>query len=158
MVSLLNSRTTSLNVSMTSCVDLISLFLNPLLRISFHICSMGFISGVLAGRWKNTIFFGMTRSFLDLCQLARSKQSSISSSGNFSDNAFRKMFIFSELLFSKTRNMLSPSMGIPRRTQFYTAELFETVQQGAFWAVPSNAPVLWFCQNWLHPRTLSGLS
>ena len=31
---------------------------NPRFRISFHICSMGFISGVYGGMWKRIIFSG----------------------------------------------------------------------------------------------------
>ena len=41
-------------------------FRKPRFRISFQICSIGFISGVYGGIWKSTIFSG-TSSVPDLC-------------------------------------------------------------------------------------------
>ena len=52
---------------------------NPRLRISFQICSMGFISGVYGGMWKRTIFSGNSRP-ADLCHAAPSQQSNMISS------------------------------------------------------------------------------
>ncbi len=52
---------------------------NPRLRISFQICSMGFISGVYGGMWKRTIFSGNS-SPVDLCHAAPSQQSNMISS------------------------------------------------------------------------------
>ena len=47
-------------------------FRNPLKRISFQICSIGFISGVYGGMWKMDIFSGIFNAF-DLCQAAPSQ-------------------------------------------------------------------------------------
>ncbi|CIZ67250.1 phosphotransferase system sugar-specific EII component [Streptococcus pneumoniae] len=49
----------------------ISLFLNPRLRISFHTCSMGFISGVYGGINAKSILVGIFK-VLDLCHIALS--------------------------------------------------------------------------------------
>ena len=46
-----------------------TLFRKPRFRISFQICSIGFISGVYGGIWKSTIFSG-TSSVPDLCHAA----------------------------------------------------------------------------------------
>jgi len=46
-------------------------FRKPDFLISFHICSIGFISGVYGGIPTNFMFFGTFKSF-DLCQLALS--------------------------------------------------------------------------------------
>ena len=54
-------------------------FRKPRFRISFQICSMGFISGVYGGMRKRTIFSGNSR-VADLCQAAPSQQSSMISS------------------------------------------------------------------------------
>ena len=69
---------------------------NPRFRISFHICSMGFISGVYGGMWKRMIFSGNS-SPPDLCHAAPSQQSKIMSSENRSDNFLRKMFMHTVL-------------------------------------------------------------
>jgi len=53
----------------------------PRFRISFQICSIGFISGVYGGMWKRTIFSGNS-SFADLCHTAPSQQSSMTSSAH----------------------------------------------------------------------------
>ena len=64
----------------------------PILRSSFHICSMGFISGVYVGMKKRRMFSGM-RSELALCQAAPSQQRRIISSWNFFDISSKKMFM-----------------------------------------------------------------
>ena len=61
--------TTLLRVAKTS-------FRNPLKRISFQICSIGFISGVYGGMWKIEIFSGICNP-LDLCQAAPSQHKRI---------------------------------------------------------------------------------
>lgn len=57
---------------------------NPRFRISFQICSMGFISGVYGGMWKRTMFSGNSNP-PDLCHAAPSQQSNIMSSEYCSD-------------------------------------------------------------------------
>lgn len=69
---------------------------NPRLRISFQICSIGFISGVYGGIWKRTIFSGNSNP-TDLCHAAPSQQSNMMSSEYCSDNCFRKIFMHAVL-------------------------------------------------------------
>ncbi|CTP24906.1 hypothetical protein ERS069955_02532, partial [Streptococcus pneumoniae] len=56
---------------MTSSKVRKALFLNPRLRISFHTCSMGFISGVYGGINAKPILVGIFK-VLDLCHIALS--------------------------------------------------------------------------------------
>lgn len=67
-------------------------FRKPRLRISFQICSIGFISGVYGGIWKSTIFSG-TSSVPDLCHAAPSQHNRMVSCGNCLDNSRRNRFI-----------------------------------------------------------------
>ena len=62
---------------------------NPRFRISFQICSMGFISGVYGGMWKRIMFSGNCRP-PDWCHAAPSQQSNMMSSEYRSDNSFQK--------------------------------------------------------------------
>ncbi|CKB67211.1 transposase [Streptococcus pneumoniae] len=57
--------------AMTSSKVRKALFLNPRLRISFHTCSMGFISGVYGGINAKPILVGIFK-VLDLCHIALS--------------------------------------------------------------------------------------
>ena len=59
----------------------------PRFRISFQICSMGFISGVYGGIWNSSIFFGISKA-PDLCHAAPSQHSRITSS-LYSSDKFR---------------------------------------------------------------------
>ena len=63
-------------------------FANPAARISRHICSIGFISGVYGGIKSSLMFSGNFNSF-DLCQLALSPIKNSISFGYFSDNFLR---------------------------------------------------------------------
>lgn len=64
----------------------------PRLRISFQICSIGFISGVYGGIWNRTILSGNSNP-ADLCHAAPSQQRRIISSLYFSDSCFKKIFM-----------------------------------------------------------------
>ena len=77
-------------------------FRNPRLRISFQICSMGFISGVYGGMGKRIMFSGNSNP-PDLCHAAPSQQSNIMLSEYCSDNFFRKIFIQTALLFLRPK-------------------------------------------------------
>ena len=55
-------------------------FLKPRLRISFQICSIGFISGVYGGMKARVIRSGITKE-ADLCHIAPSHTNRIRSSG-----------------------------------------------------------------------------
>ena len=83
---------------------------NPRLRISFQICSIGFISGVHGGIWKRTIFSGNSNP-TDLCHAAPSQQSNMMSSEYCSDNCFRKIFMHAVLQYGMTRKYPSPVNG-----------------------------------------------
>ena len=82
----------------------------PRFRISFQICSIGFISGVYGGMWKRIMFSGNSKS-PDLCHAAPSQQSSIMSSEYCSDNLFRKIFMHTVLQSGMTRKY--PSTALP---------------------------------------------
>ncbi len=67
-------------------------FLNPRRRSPFHICSIGYISGVYGGIKNRRIFSGMQR-MPDLCQAAPSQQRRIMSSGYCFVKWLRKKFM-----------------------------------------------------------------
>lgn len=78
--------------SITSESELNTSFLNPIERICFQICSMGFISGVYGGIDRSFIFSGQRNAF-DLCQAAPSHTSSITSFGNCIESFSRNTFV-----------------------------------------------------------------
>ena len=78
-MSVVNKFMVSHNLSITSLSVLNTSFLNPIERICFHICSMGFISGVYGGICPILMFFGMSNPF-DLCHAAPSHINNIISS------------------------------------------------------------------------------
>lgn len=80
---------------------------NPLLRISFQICSIGFISGVYGGMNVKWIFSGISSPF-DLCHLAPSQTSRISSSGNAFAISHRNTFMQTVSQYGSTRKNPSP--------------------------------------------------
>ena len=71
MVSLDNEQIVSQSLSTTFWSDLKTSFLKPCFLISFHICSIGFISGVYGGIKTSSIFSGILNE-PDLCQAAPS--------------------------------------------------------------------------------------
>ena len=82
----------------------------PVIRSSFQICSMGFISGVYGGMKNNSMFSGIW-SLLDLCHAAPSQHSRIRSSGYCLDSSSRNMFIQVELQYGITRKQELPVTG-----------------------------------------------
>ena len=80
---------------------------NPRFRISFQICSMGFISGVAGGRKMRRMFSGIT-SALDVCQDALSPTRIIRSFGYLFDNSRRNTFMHSVLQYGIMRKNESP--------------------------------------------------
>ena len=82
-------RTTFSSVAKTS-------LRKPILRSSFHICSIGFISGVYGGIEISSILWGTFKDF-DLCQAAPSQQSRIISSGNCFESSPKYTFMQSVL-------------------------------------------------------------
>ena len=87
-----------------------TLFRKPRLRISFQICSIGFISGVYGGIWKSTILSG-TSSVPDLCHAAPSQHIRMVSWGNCLDNSRRNRFMHTVLQQGITRKQDSPVSG-----------------------------------------------
>ena len=73
----------------TSSSELNTSFLNPMERICFQICSIGFISGVYGGIERSCIFSGQRNAF-DLCHAAPSHTNRIISSGYCSEGFFKK--------------------------------------------------------------------
>ena len=84
--------------------------LKPRFLISFHICSIGFISGVYGGIKISSIFSGILNE-PDLCQAAPSHANMILSLGNVFDNSSKNTFIHSVLQYGITRKQLSPVSG-----------------------------------------------
>ena len=79
----------------------------PILRSSFQICSMGFISGVYGGMKKSSILSGTQRDPA-LCHAAPSQHKRIMSSGYFFDSSCKNMFIQTVLQFGIIRKLESP--------------------------------------------------
>ena len=78
----------------TSSSELNTSFLNPIERICFQICSMGFISGVYGGIERSCIFSGQRNAF-DLCHAAPSHTNRIISSGYCSESFSRNILVHS---------------------------------------------------------------
>ena len=110
MTSLVNSMTVSQRGSTTFSSVWEASFRNPLFRISFQICSMGFISGVYGGIDSSCIFSGTIRP-LDLCHAAPSQHRKIISSAYVSERVFRNTFIHAVLQYGSTRKRPSPEIG-----------------------------------------------
>ena len=85
-------------------------FLKPIFLISFHICSIGFSSGVYGGIKISSMFSGIFNE-PDLCQAAPSQTNMILSRGNVFDNSFKNKFIQSVLQYGITTKQLSPVSG-----------------------------------------------
>ena len=83
---------------------------NPILRSSFQICSIGFISGVYGGM-KNSSMFSGTQREPALCQAAPSQHRQIISFGYCLDNSDRKIFIQTVLQYGMIRKQDSPVRG-----------------------------------------------
>ena len=85
-------------------------FRKPRFRISFQICSIGFISGVYGGIQKSTMFSG-TSNVPDLCHAAPSQHIRMVSCGNCLDTSRRNRFIHTVLQQGMTRKQDSPVKG-----------------------------------------------
>ena len=82
----------------------------PILRSSFQICSIGFISGVYGGIKNSSMLFG-TQSDPALCHAAPSQQRRMMSSGYCFDNSSRKIFMHAVLQYGIMRKQDSPVKG-----------------------------------------------
>ena len=89
MVCLASAEIVSQSLSMTLVRLAKTSLRKPHLRISFQICSIGFISGVYGGMWNSTIFSGIS-SVPDLCHAAPSQHSRMISSGYSLDSPMQK--------------------------------------------------------------------
>ena len=94
----------------TSSSELNTSFLNPIERICFQICSMGFISGVYGGIERSCIFSGQRNAF-DLCHAAPSHTNRIISSGYCSESFSRNILLHSVSQFGIVKKKLSPLRG-----------------------------------------------
>ena len=70
-ISVVNKHMVSHKRSITAESESNTSFLNPIERICFQICSIGFISGVYGGMERSCIFSGQRNAF-DLCHAAPS--------------------------------------------------------------------------------------
>ena len=94
----------------TSSSELNTSFLNPIERICFQICSMGFISGVYGGIERSCIFSGQRNAF-DLCHAAPSHTNRIISSGYCSESFSRNILVHPVSQFGIVKKKLSPLRG-----------------------------------------------
>ena len=94
----------------TSSSELNTSFLNPIERICFQICSMGFISGVYGDIERSCIFSGQRNAF-DLCHAAPSHTNRIISSGYCSESFSRNILVHSVSQFGIVKKKLSPFRG-----------------------------------------------
>lgn len=94
----------------TSSSELNTSFLNPIERICFQICSMGFISGVYGGMERSCMFSGHFNAF-DLCHAAPSHTSRMMSSGNRLESSAKNTFVHPVSQFGMVRKKLSPFSG-----------------------------------------------
>ena len=126
----------------------------PRFRISFQICSIGFISGVYGGIWKRKMFFGSSNPW-DLCHAAPSQQSKIISSGYcvskrcsytpYCNKAWRERIHYRSVAPRLRRHSDTPGYG-------------GRAQWGGYLSRTSSISACWFAQIQLHPETLSGSS
>ena len=93
-ISVVNKHMVSPKRSITAESESNTSFLNPIERICFQICSMGFISGVYGGIERSCIFSGQRNAF-DLCHAAPSHTNRIISSGYCSESFSRNILVHS---------------------------------------------------------------
>ena len=93
-----------------SSSELNTSFLNPMERICFQICSIGFISGVYGGIERSCIFSGQRNAF-DLCHAAPSHTNRIISSGYCSEGFSRNILVHSVSQFGIVKKKPSPLRG-----------------------------------------------
>ena len=91
-ISVVNKHMVSHKRSITAESESNTSFLNPIERICFQICSIGFISGVYDGMERSCIFSGQ-RNVFDLCHAAPSYTNRIISSGYLPDFFYFFSFI-----------------------------------------------------------------
>ena len=92
-ISVVNKHMVSHKRSITAESESNTSFLNPIERICFQICSIGFISGVYGGMERSCIFSGQRNAF-DLCHAAPSHTNRIISSGYCSEGFSRNIGTF----------------------------------------------------------------
>ena len=115
-ISVVNERMVSHKRFMTSESESNTSFLNPIERICFQICSIGFISSVYGGMERSWIFFGQRNAF-DLCHAAPSHTNRIISSGYCSESFSRNIiywYISYRNSASSKRNFLRLKVLLPQ--------------------------------------------
>ena len=93
-ISVVNKHMVSHKRSITAESESNTSFLNPIERICFQICSIGFISGVYGGMERSCIFSGQRNAF-DLCHAAPSHTNRIISSGYCAESFSRNILVHS---------------------------------------------------------------
>ena len=109
-ISVVNKHMVSHKRSITAEGESNTSFLNPIERICFQICSIGFISGVYGGMERSCIFSGQRNAF-DLCHAAPSHTNRIISSGYCSESFSRNILVHSVSQFGIVKKKLSPLRG-----------------------------------------------
>ena len=102
-ISVVNKHMVSHKRSITAESESNTSFLNPIERICFQICSIGFISGVYGVMERSCIFSGQRNAF-DLCHAAPSHTNRIISSGYCSESFSRNILVHSVSQFGIEEN------------------------------------------------------
>ena len=102
-ISVVNKHMVSHKRSITAESESNTSFLNPIERICFQICSIGFISGAYGGMERSCIFSGQRNAF-DLCHATPSHTNRIISSGYCSESFSRNILVHSVSQFGIEEN------------------------------------------------------
>ena len=124
----------------------------PRLRISFQICSIGFISGVYGGIWNRTVLSGSSNP-ADLCHVAPSQQRRIISSLYFSDAA-SKRYSYRQYCNKAWQESTHYPSAVPLlRRRNDTHEYGGRAHWDGSLSCTSSILACWSCQILLHPGT-----
>ena len=140
-ISFVSMQMVSQRRFITSSSELNTSFLNPIERICFQICSMGFISGVYGGMERSCMFSGHFNAF-DLCHAAPSQTSRMMSSGNRlgAQPRIHSYILYRNLAWSE-RNSLH-SAGLLRQMHI-GIPVYDDMARKA--AAPGNTSNAWVC-------------
>ena len=134
-ISVVNKHMVSHKRSITAEIESNTSFLNPIERICFQICSIGFISGVYGGIERSCIFSGQRNAF-DLCHAAPSHTNRIISSGYCSESFSRNILVHSVSQFGIVKKkLLRLEVLLPKRIA-----VFPYVMTRHRWPLSSRTP------------------
>ena len=110
MISLVREQLVSQSLLMTSSRVWKHSFLKSSLRISFQVCSMGFISGVAGGRKNSWILDGISK-WVVVCHDALSQTKRMMSSGKAFERSRKNKVMQTVLLYGRIKKKFSPVNG-----------------------------------------------